>query len=169
MFIKKLVIASNLLPGDFSLFVFESFRPKEVQLERFNFKLKQLQEKFPNLETSEIERRARLGIADPRHGVGPHQTGGAVDVTILDKNNEPLDMGTDWAEFNNYTPTKNWHKLICRKNGFTIMKNRALLLKVMKDSGFVNYPGEWWHYSYGDQAWATYTGNKNAFYSETNP
>lgn len=163
---ENLLKASQNLPAGYKLFIFESFRPREVQLERFDFKLKQLQKEFPNLEISEIERLARLGVADPRKSFGPHQTGGAVDVTILNENNAPLNMGTDWAEFNKKTPTKNWHKIIFNKDGFKIMRNRKLLVQTMASAGFVNYPGEWWHYSYGDQAWAIYSGHKNAIYGE---
>lgn len=36
----------------------------------------------------------------------------------------------------------------------TAKKNRKLLLDVMKAQGFVNYPTEWWHFSYGDRYWA---------------
>lgn len=34
----------------------------------------------------------------------------------------------------------------------------------MKKEGFVNYPGEWWHFSYGDQLWAAYKNKKYAIY-----
>ena len=161
---EKLVQASEKLPDGYSLFVFESFRPYEVQLARFDFKVSKLKERFPDVDEAEIKRRARLGVADPRGGA-PHQTGGAVDVTILDGNGIPLKMGTDWAEFNEKTPTKNWHKIGFKKNGHTIMKNRDLLVKTMTQVGFVNYPGEWWHYSYGDRMWACYTNAKNAIYN----
>jgi len=33
----------------------------------------------------------------------------------------------------------------------------------MEDQGFVNYPYEWWHYSYGDKYWG-YVKNKTAIY-----
>ena len=171
----KLVEASEKLPEGYTLFVFESFRPYAVQLERFNFKVAKLREKFPHLPQTEIERRARMGVADPRSGA-PHQTGGAVDVTILDTRNIPrpaspfgqaLNMGTDWAEFNKRTPTKNWPYLLFARTvlaSFTIMRNRDMLVRAMTSAGFVNYPGEWWHYSYGDRAWACYSGKSEAMY-----
>ena len=31
-------------------------------------------------------------------------------------------------------------------------------------SGFVNYPTEWWHWSYGDRYWALTTGAAAALY-----
>ena len=35
----------------------------------------------------------------------------------------------------------------------------------MKSQDFVQYPGQWWHYSYGDRYWAAYKGKRlGAFY-----
>ncbi|MFA7216639.1 MAG: M15 family metallopeptidase [Candidatus Paceibacterota bacterium] len=44
------------------------------------------------------------------------------------------------------------------------MSNRKVLLDVMKKNGFVNYPGEWWHYSFGDRMWAAYLRKKVCHY-----
>jgi D-alanyl-D-alanine dipeptidase len=44
--------------------------------------------------------------------------------------------------------------------------NRAILRKAMLNTGFYFYPGEWWHYSYGDQSWAVYIGKTPAIYGE---
>jgi hypothetical protein len=35
-------------------------------------------------------------------------------------------------------------------------RNRDLLAEVMVGAGFVNYPTEWWHWSFGDRCWALY-------------
>jgi zinc D-Ala-D-Ala dipeptidase len=35
----------------------------------------------------------------------------------------------------------------------------------MEESGFVCYPSEWWHWSYGDKYWAFLTNNESALYS----
>jgi D-alanyl-D-alanine dipeptidase len=34
----------------------------------------------------------------------------------------------------------------------------------MTGAGFVNYPYEWWHYSYGDRYWAFVKGTRPAIY-----
>ena len=34
----------------------------------------------------------------------------------------------------------------------------------MKKAGFVNYPPEWWHWSYGDRYWAAALNKKFAIY-----
>ncbi len=33
-------------------------------------------------------------------------------------------------------------------------KNRKIMYQVLSDVGFVNYPTEYWHWSYGDRYWA---------------
>ena len=48
-------------------------------------------------------------------------------------------------------------------------KNRQLLVDVMTSVGFSNYPGEWWHYSYGESAWALRTGAPFAVYGAAPP
>ena len=154
-----LVSAANNLPKGYTLLVLEAFRPYDVQLERFDAKFAKLRNEFSSdVSDEEVRRRTRLSIADPRAGA-PHQTGGAVDVVVLNEKGESLDMGTVWAEFNKKTPTHNWMYLTGQQR-----KNRRLLLGVMEEAGFVNYPGEWWHYSYGDRAWAAYLGKENAIY-----
>jgi D-alanyl-D-alanine dipeptidase len=36
--------------------------------------------------------------------------------------------------------------------------NREILCDALTRAGFVNYPTEWWHWSYGDRYWAFVTG-----------
>ncbi len=48
-------------------------------------------------------------------------------------------------------------------------KNRQIMSKVLADAGFVNYPTEYWHWSYGDRYWAFMTGHANAFYGNSFP
>lgn len=42
--------------------------------------------------------------------------------------------------------------------------NRKILIKAMEKAGFINYPTEWWHWSYGDCYWA-YFNKCDAIYS----
>jgi D-alanyl-D-alanine dipeptidase len=34
----------------------------------------------------------------------------------------------------------------------------------MEAEDFVWYPGEWWHYCYGDRMWAVYSGRTECMY-----
>ncbi len=42
--------------------------------------------------------------------------------------------------------------------------NRSLLGQVLSSVGLVNYPTEWWHWSYGDRYWAMTVGAPAARY-----
>jgi len=42
--------------------------------------------------------------------------------------------------------------------------NRATLIAALTAVGLVNYPTEWWHWSYGDRYWAYTTGVPAARY-----
>jgi D-alanyl-D-alanine dipeptidase len=42
--------------------------------------------------------------------------------------------------------------------------NRKLLIDVLSKVGFVNYPTEWWHWSYGDRYWAHQANSSHALY-----
>jgi D-alanyl-D-alanine dipeptidase len=42
--------------------------------------------------------------------------------------------------------------------------NRALLAEVLTAAGLVNYPTEWWHWSYGDRYWAYAEDHPAALY-----
>lgn len=42
--------------------------------------------------------------------------------------------------------------------------NRRILRSVMTTAGFVWYPGEWWHYCWGDRMWAVYSRRSSCPY-----
>jgi D-alanyl-D-alanine dipeptidase len=44
------------------------------------------------------------------------------------------------------------------------IRNRGLLIDAMRTAGFVNYPTEWWHWSYGDRYWAYLLGKPAAIF-----
>jgi D-alanyl-D-alanine dipeptidase len=43
-------------------------------------------------------------------------------------------------------------------------RHRDLLARVLAGAGLVNYPAQWWHWSYGDRYWALMTGAPAAHY-----
>ncbi|MFH8487133.1 mycothiol transferase [Streptomyces longisporoflavus] len=44
-------------------------------------------------------------------------------------------------------------------------RNRTILGAALEEAGLVNYPTEWWHWSYGDRYWALATGASHALYA----
>jgi zinc D-Ala-D-Ala dipeptidase len=70
-----------------------------------------------------------------------HNLGLAVDLTLVDlASGRELDMGTSWDTFSEAAHTAN-------ASG-QVAANRQRLVRAMSRAGFVNYPREWWHFSF---------------------
>lgn len=81
-------------------------------------------------------------VADPRRG-GPHTRGVAIDLTLLDPEGAPLDMG---GHFDELSPNA-WHEADVPE---AAQRNRHLLLGLMTAAGWDCYLKEWWHYQLFD-------------------
>jgi len=79
-------------------------------------------------------------VADPAKG-SLHNRGGAVDLTLVDKNGTELDFGTSFDFFGEQAS----HSYLELEK--VVLKNRTYLKKVMTESGFTIFPSEWWHYN----------------------
>lgn len=79
-------------------------------------------------------------VADPVKG-SLHNRGGALDLTLVDKNGTELDFGTSF-DFFGEKASHSYQEL-----SKDVLKNRAYLRKVMTESGFTIFPSEWWHYN----------------------
>lgn len=90
-----------------------------------------------------------------------YETGGAIDVTLVNEDGNELDLGEK-------VPTQlNWYGgTSTQKISLQARKNRRVLFDALEQAGFVNNPLQWWHWSYGDQYWCARTRSKNALYSE---
>ena len=82
-------------------------------------------------------------IADPAKGSN-HTRGVAIDLTLVGADGQDLDMGTPVD-----TMTAASHHF-CAGHGATVQINRARLLTIMLEAGFVHYAQEWWHYQLPD-------------------
>lgn len=155
--LDKIVSASSNLPDGFRLKVLYGYRSLRVQRKFWEKVCSSIIQKNPKLTEREVEVKARRYSAMP-DGKGPHQTGGAADILIVDESGISLDFGTEYRGYGNKVPMHS--KFITPEQ----KRNRKMLRNIMQSVGFVYYPGEWWHYSFGDQTWAAYTGNKCALY-----
>ncbi|RYB94386.1 dipeptidase [Nocardioides oleivorans] len=88
--------------------------------------------------------------------VAPHVAGAAVDLTLVDVTGEELDMGTPIDA----TPEQSDGACYFAAAGISAdaRAHRDLLAEVLGGAGLVNYPTEWWHWSFGDRYWALVTG-----------
>jgi D-alanyl-D-alanine dipeptidase len=159
---QRLSIVADKLPDGLKLHFYVGWRHIAYQKNSWHRQFNKFREQYPEKSDTEIERMTKAFVANPYgDGVAPHQTGGAVDLTLVDANGYLLDMGTKYSEFNKKTPTKS--KLITKQQS----RNRLILLNAMRAAGIQNYPGEWWHFSYGDRMWAAYKCKRNAIYGKT--
>ncbi len=83
----------------------------------------------------------KLYVSDPRKG-SKHSMGIALDITLVDKYGQELDMGTPYDSF---SPMSH-HS--CEELPTHVLKNRQILKSVMESVGFVAIKSEWWHYNF---------------------
>ncbi|MBC2931829.1 M15 family metallopeptidase [Nocardioides sp. zg-1228] len=94
--------------------------------------------------------------------VAPHVAGAAVDLTLVDACGDDLDLGTPIDA----TPEQSDGACYFAAAGIgaDARAHRDLLARVLGGAGLVNYPTEWWHWSFGDRYWALVTGAGAATY-----
>lgn len=138
-----------------SIMVYELYRSPVNQQSLRNKRIELVQMENAALTQDEILSKVNKEVSSVGGG---HQAGGAVDLVICTKDGIPLDMGTKYDEFNAFTATYSKGLPLAAR------RNREMLLRYMRQEGFVNYPNEWWHFSYGDRMWAAYSRKKCAIY-----
>jgi zinc D-Ala-D-Ala dipeptidase len=143
--------------------IFDAYRPVEVQQYMVDYTFEQTatsrQLDVDNLSSAQTEQIfadvykiwaiPSFDLATPP----PHSTGAAIDLTIVDGNGNPIEMGALIDEMsdrslpdyfaNSQDPVEQQYH-----------RNRQLLDRIMTDTGFARHPHEWWHFSIGDQLWA---------------
>lgn len=151
---KLNAVAKNLQLSGYGLFIHEGYRSNEKQRVQWSNAVEKTRRDSPAMSDDQIEMIVQKQVARPDGIGGGHQTGGAVDAALCSLESELLDMGTEYIEFSEFTKT-NAH-IIDQE----VRERRKVLLSAMRKAGFVNYPNEWWHYSYGDRMWAAYLKKK---------
>ena len=149
-------IAKLLSEKGLGIYIYELYRSPEQQQMRLQDTYNRYSDKFSDKdELEKYVRRCTAGVG------GGHQTGGAVDLTLCDINGIPLDMGSEY-------PVKCPEMVTSYVLAPIVNERRRLLCNVMRKEGFVNYPGEWCHFAYGDQLWAAYSYKRYAIYGPLN-
>lgn len=158
--ISMLENAANNLPDNICLYIVEGIRSIEKQEQQWNECYRKTQEEFPNKDIVFLEKQTGLLVAKPSP-LANHNCGGAIDVTLMYKDSgEFVDMGTPIQSSSGYRLTQMFSEEISNIQ----KQNRKILRESMEKVGFVWYPGEWWHYCYGDRMWAVYTDKEECFY-----
>jgi D-alanyl-D-alanine dipeptidase len=77
-----------------------------------------------------------------------HNMGAAVDLTIVDQQRNPLDMGAGYDDIRSIAyPSMEKQFLAEGKLTASQVANRDLLRKVMQSQGFRQLQTEWWHFN----------------------
>ena len=155
---EKLKLAESYLPEGYRFKIYDAWRPFEVQLALYNDYREKLCEENPKLSSDELDCLVKQFVSLPLMDefAGPvHATGGAVDLTVIDKYGNEIDMGTYFDYFRDMANTDYFER---HNLNDEIRNNRRMLYGAMTKAGFTNLPTEWWHYDYGNKFYAYYTG-----------
>jgi D-alanyl-D-alanine dipeptidase len=151
-----------LQPG-WGLHIFDAFRPLAVQQFMVDYTFQQ-QLQARGLSSEQLSSSQHQAImaavlqfwAIPSTNPAtppPHSTGAAVDLTLVDCQGVPVDMGSAIDELSPRSYPDHFAQATDpdqqRAHG-----HRLLLHRVMTGAGFRQHPQEWWHFSLGDQLWA---------------
>jgi D-alanyl-D-alanine dipeptidase len=87
-------------------------------------------------------------VADPRKG-SKHNRGSAVDLTLVDKNGNELEMPT---EYDSFVKEARSDYMDLPEH---VLRHRKILHEAMMAEGFIPNPSEWWHFD--DPDWRQFS------------
>ena len=156
----RLAKAQGLLSGGLQLRVVEGHRSVAAQqaiIARYSAEVCAAR---PGVSPRDLDRLVSRFVAPL--AVAPHVAGAAVDLTLVDAHGGEVDLGTPIDA----TPEQSDGACYFASTDISrfARSHRRLLATVLGWSGLVNYPTEWWHWSYGDRYWALSTGAPAALY-----
>jgi D-alanyl-D-alanine dipeptidase len=151
---KMLGEARKNLPRNLTLVVNDAWRPQSVQKHYWDLYYRKFKKQFPDWNEIQLFNHTKKFVIhyDDAKQAG-HLTGAAVDVE-LGRNGRRLPMKSLKLDFAKRAQT-NYPQLQTHIN-----YNRQVLLEIMSGVGFINYPAEYWHFSYGDALWAELTDHQ---------
>ena len=160
--LHKLYAANYELPKGYTLCLKEGYRSKERQEKSFQKVFDEYRIKHKNKNYKEIIKLVSEYVAPIE--VAGHPTGGAVDVVLL-RNGKEVWMGTKFNDEPSGTENRTYTNSVLIDE--EARRNRQILIRVMEIKGFINYPAEWWHWSFGDKYWA-FINKCSSFYLSAN-
>lgn len=158
--LDRLLAAEALLPDGLRLLFVEGYRPPSLQRSYFEEYADELRAAHPDWPADRIRSAASRYVSPPE--IAPHTAGAAVDLTLADADGRELDLGTPM----NANPEQSDGACYTGAGNITAVArtHRTVLGTALGAAGLVNYPTEWWHWSYGDRYWALTTGAPAALY-----
>jgi D-alanyl-D-alanine dipeptidase len=151
--------AQDSLPKGYRLLIVGVFRHFEVQKKMYEAARGELAQQHPDWDEELLTEYINVFSAPPIWDTPPpHTTGGAVDLAIVDPNGIRLDMVSPFE--------MGWDSAPMAVEGLSDVarRNREMLANALLPTGLTNFPGEWWHWSYGEPGWALRGGHPAALY-----
>lgn len=155
----RLVRAADALPSGIAFLVIEGHRSAREQARRFDSYAERI--RLSGIDDPAEVRRQASAFVSPVD-VAPHCAGAALDLTLVNADGIELDMGC--AVNGHRTGDEGLCPMEVQGLADAARANRRLLRETLAAVGLVNYPSEWWHWSYGDRYWALVTGAQRAIY-----
>lgn len=115
-------VHQSLREQGLGLKIWDGYRPLSVQ--------KMMWEKMPDDRY----------VANPQRGSN-HNRGAAVDVTLVDRNGNELEMPTEFDDFSRRAASEYPYVSEPAK------KHRSILQDAMRAQGFLTISSEWWHFN----------------------
>ncbi|MEU6988726.1 M15 family metallopeptidase [Streptomyces sp. NPDC046324] len=158
--LERLLVAQSRLPDGLRLLYVEGYRPPSLQRRYFEEYGAELRAAHPEWSAPELHAGASRYVSPPE--IAPHSAGSAVDVTLADADGRELDLGTRM----NASPEESEGACYTAAPAIPAeaRRHRVILGAALTGAGLVNYPTEWWHWSFGDRYWALATGARAALY-----
>lgn len=152
--LERLADAAAALPRDLVLALNEGWRSPALQEHYFERYRARLAAEHPDADPAVVRRLASRFVSPPE--VAPHTAGAAVDVLLLSPEGVVLDVGCPVDA----SPEASGGRCYTEHPGVTgeAAALRTELVRALSGAGLVNYPTEWWHWSWGDRYWAQATG-----------
>lgn len=145
--------------------IWDAWRPRKVQQAIYDDYFQSLQKDHPDWDKDRLHTQTLSFVAQPDNPQypPPHSTGGAVDLTLCEKDGTEINMGTG---FDHFGPESARDYFENPAQDHHIRDHRRHLFAAMENLDFGPHPGEWWHYDFGNQRWAHFTQKDFAFYAE---
>ncbi|MFC9398706.1 M15 family metallopeptidase [Streptomyces sp. NPDC057027] len=158
--LERLLTAQTMLPVGIRLLFVEGYRPPSLQREYLRSTPASCEPPAPAGPPMRSTRWRAGTCHPPRHRAAQRRRGRRPH--LVDADGHELDLGTRM----NADPEESAGA--CYTHAPYISEearaNRKLLGTVLTAAGLVNYPTQWWHWSFGDRYWALLTGKAAALY-----
>jgi D-alanyl-D-alanine dipeptidase len=116
---------------EWNLIIYDAARPRSVQRQMWKV----------------VKGTAWQNYVTSPQRISMHNYGVAVDLSIVDENGKPIDMGAGFDEFSEISQPRYEQKFLKEKKLTQAqLNNRLLLRNLMKNAGFRTISNEWWHF-----------------------